>query len=206
LGVVYAFYAIREQGEFLYPLKRFPLPMPRVIVVVGLPGSGKEVFAEVAREYGYRILRMGDVVREEARRQGLDLVDGNVGTLANSEREKHGLGVWAERTIPRLEGKTVIDGCRGDAELKVFRETLGRDMMIVAVDAPPEVRFERIVARGRKDAAVSWEHFRQRDERERSWGIGRALELAEVTIQNDGTLEEFQAKARALLDTWVVDE
>lgn len=36
------------------------------ILVAGMPGSGKSIVAEAARELGLPVYTMGDVVREEA--------------------------------------------------------------------------------------------------------------------------------------------
>jgi hypothetical protein len=38
-----------------------------------------------------------------------------------------------------------------------------------------------------------------RDSREISWGLGRALSLADFLILNDGSMEEFEEKAMSLL-------
>src|SRR5438093_2289524 len=70
---------------------------------------------------------MGDVVREEAKRRGLPITDAAVGGMAHTERDLHGFGIWAERTLPRIHGdRVVVDGLRGRAELEVFRKALER--------------------------------------------------------------------------------
>ena len=45
----------------------------KVYVVTGMPGAGKEEFAQTAVAAGYSLIRMGDVVREEAVRQGIKM-------------------------------------------------------------------------------------------------------------------------------------
>jgi predicted ATPase len=78
---------------------RHPSPLPqvvlltKVIVLTGMPGAGKEEFVRVALEAGYGVLRMGDVVREEAGRRGTAMDDHGVGGFANLERQGHGPGV-----------------------------------------------------------------------------------------------------------------
>ena len=47
---------------------------PRLVVVVGMPGSGKGVFSDVARGSGIPVYVMGDIVREETIRRGLNLL------------------------------------------------------------------------------------------------------------------------------------
>src|SRR3990170_978906 len=144
-----------------------------------MPGCGKEELIRVAQELGFSVVRMGDTVREEAARRMLGTSDEAIGGFAHREREAHGYGVWAERTLPRVVGEHIlIDGLRGSAELEAFRKALGEGLQVVAehtrfagprgpgelgafrralgetpqvvaVPAPPGVRFARLRARNR---------------------------------------------------------
>ncbi len=172
----------------------------RIICVTGMPAAGKEEFQKVAAEEGYGIVRMGDVVREEARRRGLPITDAAVGGMAHDERQKHGVTVWAERTIPHVRAERVcIDGLRSPAELATFRKAFGRGLVVFAVVAPAKMRWERVQRRARADDAKTWEEFLRRDERERGWGLEEVIAQAEVTIVNEGMLEQFYEAVRKAL-------
>lgn len=172
----------------------------KIVCVTGMPGSGKEEFIEVAAGLGFEVVRMGDIVREEVARKGLDQDDATVGGLANSERKKYGLGIWAVRTLPRISGSMVlIDGIRGIAEIEVYRQAFPEGLYVVSIEASDEVRFERINRRGRGDATTTKEEFRERDEREKSWGLLQAMGEADFRILNEGPLEEYRAKAGRVL-------
>lgn len=173
----------------------------KVIALTGMPGSGKEEFVFQAKEKGIPVVRMGDVVRNEVSKQGLELTDDNVGKTANNEREKYGFGIWAERTVPLVEGDFVlIDGIRGDAELSVFRKVFGDDLIVVGVHSSPKIRYERIKKRNRKDATTTLEDFHKRDNRELSWGIGNAIALCDLMIVNEGSLAHFKKEVKKILD------
>ncbi len=173
-----------------------------MIAVTGMPGSGKEELVTVAIEEGISVVRMGDVIRVEVKNRGLELSDTNVGGIANEEREKHGFGIWAEKTVPLVSGDVVlIDGIRGDTELEVFRRAFGGDIMVVGIHSSPKTRYDRIKSRNRGDATMDWESFCQRDKRELKWGIGYALALSDHILVNEGTLEEFLDKIRELFRT-----
>jgi len=166
-----------------------------------MPGCGKEEVLSVAQELGFSIVRMGDVVREDARRRGLPITDAAVGGLAHAEREAHGYGVWAERTLPRIQGERVlVDGLRGRAELDVFRRAFGDHLTVVAVHASPTTRYQRMMKRRRMDDAPGNEAFRGRDIRELGWGLGEVIATADVMLVNEGSLEEFRGQARATLE------
>lgn len=172
----------------------------KVICVTGMPAAGKEEFQKVAAEEGYAIVRMGDVVRDEARRRGLAMADNTVGSMAHEERQKHGAAVWAERTIPHVRAERVcIDGLRGPAELNVFRRTFGSGLVVFAVEASAATRWARVQRRRRPDDATTWEEFVRRDERERGWGLEDVIAAADVRIVNEGTLEEFYSAVRGAL-------
>ncbi len=171
-----------------------------MIAVTGMPGSGKEELVKIAIEEGIDVVRMGDVVRAEVKSRGLVLSDNNIGRIATEEREKYGYGIWAERTIAMIKGGVVlIDGIRGDSELKVFKEAFGKDMEVICVQTSPKIRYERIKRRKREDATMTWEEFNKRDERELGWGIDNAMALCNHTIVNEGTLEEYKKNVKNLL-------
>jgi predicted RNA binding protein with dsRBD fold (UPF0201 family)/dephospho-CoA kinase len=177
----------------------------RVIAFVGLPLSGKTTASKVAEEMGIPVVCMGDVVREEARRRNLPLTDEVLGKIANELREKEGMDAIAKRCIPLIRekgkdvGVVVVDGIRGIAEVEAFKRAFD-DFILIAVEAPLEVRFQRALKRKRSDDVKSIEELKERDRRELSWNLAKALEIADFTIENTSSLDEFREKVRDLLE------
>jgi len=172
----------------------------KLIVTVGMPGSGKDELIAVARSMGLATLKMGDLVRDETRRRGLAVTNANVARIASEEREKHGAGVWAQRALPKLtETRMLVDGCRSDTEVTVFRHNFG-DLFVLGIFASPETRHARMANRSRPDDAGGLQEFYDRDRRELKWGIGNAFSLADGMLVNEGTLDEFRRAARSLLE------
>ena len=77
-------------------------PRVKAVGFTGMPGSGKSEAMAVAKELGYPVVRMGDLIWEEVDRQGLERISKNVGAVANGMRESHGPDIWALRTIERI--------------------------------------------------------------------------------------------------------
>jgi len=173
-----------------------------IILLVGMPGAGKEEFVKIAKKMGYEVVRMGDVVRDYVRSLGYDLSDSIVGKIANEERKKHGIDIWAKRTVERIrgkEGKVLIDGVRCLEEVETFKNELGEGVKLVGIFAPRKLRFERIVSRGREDDIKTWEEFVAREMRELKWGLGNVFALSDYMLLNTSTLEEFHKNVRELL-------
>lgn len=172
----------------------------KLIVTVGMPGSGKDELVEVARSIGLATLKMGDLVRDETRRRGLQLTSQNVARIANEEREKHGPGVWAQRAVPKLtETRMLVDGARSEAEVAVFRHNFG-DLFVLGIYSSPEARHDRMIRRSRGDDGASLAEMYDRDRRELKWGIGNAFALADGLLLNEGGLEEFRRAGRSKLE------
>jgi len=178
----------------------------KLIVTVGMPGSGKDELVGVARSMGLATLKMGDLVRDETRRRNLPITNANVARVASEEREKHGPGIWAQRALPKLtETRMLVDGCRSDTEVTVFRHHFG-DLFVLGIYASPETRYDRIESRGRGDDPSGMQDLYDRDRRELKWGIGNAFALADGMLVNEGSLDEFRRAAKSRLEKILHDD
>jgi predicted RNA binding protein with dsRBD fold (UPF0201 family)/dephospho-CoA kinase len=175
----------------------------KVIAFVGMPGAGKSEASAVAREMGMPVIVMGDVLREEVRERGLPPTDENIGAVANQLRKDEGMDAIAKRCIPKIEALkarvVVVDGIRGIAEVETFKKAFGDNFTLVKIDAPFELRLERLRQRARSDDTGTADWLKQRDERELSWGMGKAIEVAEKSVVNLEPIEKFKAEIKSIL-------
>jgi dephospho-CoA kinase len=173
-----------------------------VIGLVGMPGSGKSVVVETAQEKGYDVVVMGDVVREETRKRGLELNPKNVGVVMLDLRKRSGAGVIAEKCVPTIQAKEdskiIVDGLRSLDEANVFKAHFP-SFVLVAVHASPETRFGRLNNRRRSDDPDGWIVFQERDMRELGVGLGNAIAMAEYLIINENNKKEVKAKVAEIL-------
>ncbi len=126
----------------------------KIIGFVGLPGSGKGEASKIARLQGLTVVVMGDVIRQEAARQGLDPTDQNLGRIGNALRASDGPDAVAKKTFERAiaAGKdlVVVDGLRSREEADFFRAHAD-EFHLIEVCAPAEARLKWLAARGRPD-------------------------------------------------------
>ena len=177
----------------------------RVIGVVGLPGSGKSEAAAIARELGVPVVTMGDVIRAASRERGLDPAIHH-GEVAKALREEDGPAAVADRSLPLIREAladrevVLVDGIRSGVEVEFFEEAFGDAFTLIRVEAPFETRAERVADRGRDaDETAGGESLEARDERELGFGMGEAMDRADVTVENTGSLEAFHDRIRELL-------
>lgn len=173
-----------------------------VVGLAGMPGSGKSVVVETAVEEGYAVVVMGDVVRNETRKRGLELNPANIGRVMLDLRAAEGAGVIAHRCIVEIEQapgeKVIVDGLRSLSESDVFRARFPR-FCLVAVHASPETRFSRIYRRRRSDDPDGWEVFHERDMRELGVGLGSVIAMAEYLVVNENSRDDLKAKVKDVL-------
>lgn len=173
-----------------------------VIGLAGMPGAGKSMVVKVAKESGYSVVVMGDVVREEAERRSLEPSPENLGKIMLELRRIEGEVVIAKRCIPKIEKamqqKIVVDGVRSLSEVEEFKKCFPR-FTLVAVHASPETRFKRLFRRKRSDDPKNRKLFHERDMRELTVGLGDAIAMARYMIVNEGELKGIRDKIRGVL-------
>ncbi len=177
----------------------------KIIAFTGMPASGKSEAVQLAKDKGIPVVRMGDLVWEETKRQGKPLNDKNVGSVASNMRKEHGMDVWAKRTVEKIHSlkkspHLVIDGVRNMEEIEYFKKELGLDFFVVAIDAPDELRRKRAIARGRTDDSKDLKDLEERDKREIRWGLQKVIADADIIIQNNGSLEQLKKQVLSVLN------
>jgi len=174
----------------------------KVVIVTGMPGAGKSGIAQSFHDSGIPVIVMGDVIREETRKRGLEPNPENTKKVMLELREKYGPGAVASFCVDELKGLdseiVVIEGCRSLAEIEVF-DDCADPVVIVCVHTSPKERYARLRERNREDAPPSWEVFRERDVREISVGLGGVIALSDIMLVNEGSIAEFQDQSKKLV-------
>jgi len=177
----------------------------RIVAITGMPGAGKSTAAQALVKLGWTRVVMGDVIRGETNRRGLEPDAKNTGEVMKLLRKERGDSAVADlclETIAKTGAeKVVVDGIRSMAEVDAFRKKAS--VLLVAVDASPERRYELLKERGRKDDPLTSEMFVERDKRELGVGIGQAIALADETISNQhATPDELASEMEKAVERW----
>jgi dephospho-CoA kinase len=180
----------------------------RIVAVTGMPGAGKSTASEALVKEGWTRVIMGDVIRSETKKRGLEADAKNTGEVMRLLRKERGEAAVADLCLEEIEKSrsqnVVVDGVRSMAEVDAFRKKA--KVLLVAVDASSGRRFELLSERGRRDDPRSRDMFDERDRRELGVGIGVAIALADETISNQHTTPgELEEEMRRIVERWEKD-
>ena len=179
------------------------------VCLTGMPGAGKSSVADSLKERGFYVISMGDVVREEARLQNMELTDSNLGNIMLKLRKEMGPGAISHLIVKktRCEDNTlskivIIDGIRSIHEVEILKD-IG-NVKLLAIHASADTRFKHIKQRARSDKPLNEEDFVVRDKRELTVGISEAIALSDESISNNNlTIEELKEKAYEIIQKWI---
>ncbi|MDR2967734.1 MAG: AAA family ATPase [Methanobacteriaceae archaeon] len=170
----------------------------KVIGVSGLPGSGKSLVSNISKKYGVYVVKMGDIIREEAEKRNEDS-----GTVAVNLRKEHGQYVVAKFTIVKIrklfksnknykKGPVfVVDGIRSPYEVKLLKKYF-KNFVLLSIFSSPKTRFNRLKNRKRSDDSIHIEDFHKRDERELDFGIGTVISTSDYIIVNEEGIGKYK--------------
>lgn len=178
-----------------------------VVWVSGYGGAGKSTLAKfLQRECGYTKCELGqwlrELYREEAKEKGdrilpfFDWIYDRVSTMGDA-----GFSLWILKSyvlsnpdVLRAE-RVVIPSARSAKSVEFLKESFpNATQILVAVDCDQQTRAKRIKERMLKAGDTSnygLEDLEKRDSLENSTGIKEVFQIADVRIENDGSLEEF---------------
>jgi hypothetical protein len=148
------------------------------------------------------------MIREELRARGVEITVEHLRQVGNELRAGHGPGVLGERAVAKVAsagGNWAVTSIRHPREVEALRAA--PDFTMVFVDAPRELRFERSLTRARPGDPLTLDEFRAAEEKQMNPEAGdpaaQALaatrELADRIIDNDGSIEAFEAKIEGLI-------
>jgi len=191
-----------------------------VELIVGLTGticSGKELVKEgLARIFSSYSVSLSPIIRGELEKKKKEFNRKTLQDMGNELRKKYGgfiLAKLATDYLQRDKQLIIVDGIRNPGEADYLKKTFAKRFVLIGVDAPREMRWERIRARARKDDPKTWEEFVALDDRDQGIGedphgqqVRRCIEMADIVLQNDGNLDQFKEKINSLVDSLKVNE
>jgi dCMP deaminase len=176
-------------------------------MLIGLTGrnaAGKGEVARYLQRKSFYYYSLSDAIRDEIRSRGEQPTRERLIIIGNELRQKHGAAVLAERILSKIEDDKhyIIDSIRNPAEVEAFREA--KHFKLIRVEAPAEVRFQRIVNRQRESDPKTYEEFVALENREAegddtSQNLVKVELMADHPLINDGPIERLYVQIDELL-------
>jgi dephospho-CoA kinase len=176
----------------------------KLVCIVGMTGSGKSVVSDYLVNKGYYYLRFGQITMDLIKKRGLEPTEVNEKIIRESVRKEHGMGAYALLNIPKFDellkkGNVVGDGLYSWSEYKILREKYGNQLVVLAVFAPPELRYSRLVNRtllstdvSLKNRPATLESAMSRDFAEiENIEKGGPIAMSDFTLINTGSVSEL---------------
>ncbi|MFH1424567.1 MAG: AAA family ATPase [archaeon] len=175
----------------------------KIVAFVGMPGAGKSLAGEYAKERGLGVLRLGDLTDKELEKRGLERNEENERIIRESLRDEFGMDVYAQKVAEKIDAlgeDVVLDGVRSFKEYEYLKEKYEGGFIAVSIVASPKTRQERI--RIRDERALTPEEFRSRDKAElEKLDHGSSVAMGDYYILNEVLDREgFKEGVNGLLD------
>jgi dephospho-CoA kinase len=174
----------------------------KLIGLTGLNGAGKGEAARFFQKNGFDYYSLSDIIRGELIRKGKKITRDHMIRMGNELRRVHGSDILARRIMEKVKGSSVIDSIRSPMEIAYFRRYPG--FILLAIDAPPEIRYKRTMQRGRDESAETFEEFmakesEEKTDKESNQQLHTCMNMADAVILNDSTLATLHHRLEEFL-------
>ncbi|OIN85937.1 MAG: hypothetical protein AUJ50_04425 [Candidatus Aenigmarchaeota archaeon CG1_02_38_14] len=156
-----------------------------------MPGSGKTIVSDKAKQLGIFTLTIDDIVREEMQKKGVIYTQDNEKKMRdwfyNNKREL--MRRMTDKITQLNPNKIVIEGLKSPNQIQDLKNRLyGEELSILAVHSSPEVRLMRQKSLYERKGFILGEG----DKTEIEMGTPELISMADHLIVNEGNLPEFR--------------
>jgi len=177
----------------------------KIIVIVGLPGSGKSIASRFLAKKGIPVYKPSSIIKDEVVKRGLVLTMENEEYIAREIRKEHGNDAPARFLGKQIEKEKAdiicIDSFRDLYEVR-YTERFGK-IFITEVRSPKKSRYSRLVGRAHSRDPKTRELAEWRDKKELERGLDKLLTTERYTkfiINNNRRIHDFKRRLDKILE------
>jgi len=180
----------------------------KIIGITGTIGAGKGTIVNyLVEKYGFYHYSVRKYLINKATIENLPLNRDTYVTLANSLREKYSPSfiideLYKEAVVNGADA--IIESIRTPGEIASLRTK--ENFTLWAIDADPNLRYERIFARKSETDNISFDMFLANEHREMNTedptkqNLAECIRQADVLFENNGNFEELYQQIEACLN------
>lgn len=178
-----------------------------IIGITGTLGAGKGTIVDfLTKEKGFVHFSVRAFIAEEIIRRGMAVNRDSLVLVANDLRKNNSPSYIIDRLYDKalaMQKNSIIESIRTPGEIDSLRDKGG--FCLLAIDADPKIRYERIRQRQSETDQISFETFLDNEQREmnstdpNAQNIARCIELADYRLLNNGTIEQLNQQIVEIL-------
>ncbi|MFA4995561.1 MAG: AAA family ATPase [Patescibacteria group bacterium] len=176
-----------------------------IIGLTGTFGAGKDAVSEYLAEKGFEHISTSDILREVAKERSLGLDRETVRMLSNNLKKEFDSAILAKMAVEQKSKKNLVISALRDIGEIDYLKTID-NFKLIFVDAPIEIRYERLIKRSRDDQEkkLTLEELKEKEQLEMSGKSSQRIDLckekADYIIDNSGTIEGLNKKIDKILE------
>lgn len=181
--------------------------MNPLLVIVGMPGSGKSTLVRHLEKKGWPAVHFGQITMDEVKRLNLPPTQASEKQAREALRQKHGSAVYAELSLKTIQANlqksvAVVDGLYSWDEYTYLKSKIPNPFYVVAVCADRGIRYARLA--NRRTRSLPPAEAEARDIAEiTKLQKGGPIAIADFTLVNNGTEQDLvPAIERVLQQIW----
>lgn len=180
----------------------------KIIGITGTLGAGKGTIVDyLVIEKGFKHYSVRKFLSVEIEKKGLPVNRDTMTDMANKLRACHSPAYIIEQLYKKAVkdgGKAIIESIRTPGEVEFLKKQ--GEFYLIAIDADPKIRYDRITLRATETDNISFDTFMANEKREfttsdaNKQNLNRCIEMADLVIQNNGNISELHKQLEKNLE------
>jgi len=171
----------------------------KIIGITGTLGAGKGTIVDyLVKEKAYLHFSVRAYLVREIEKLGLPVNRDSMTSVANELRAKNSPAFIIEelyKEAVKTEKNSIIESIRTPGEIDFLKKQ--GNFILLAVDADPKIRFERIKLRASETDNIDFDTFVANEKREMTskdvnkQNLGKCIEMADIVLNNNGSISQL---------------
>lgn len=177
-----------------------------LLILIGLPGSGKTTAADFFASQKIPVVRMGQITDEMLRKGKISFSEINENYIRQSLRKQYGDDIYARLTSHIIKELflthvvVAVDGLRTQSEHRFYLK-LFKNLKLVLIESDTKWRYERLLKRVVR--SMSKFETAKRDKWEKEIGLVKLKNYADYVITNNKGKKELKAALKVILTSLI---